>query len=146
MRAQALIELLIITLVITASILITLLNNNFITNRLRINNDELTLINYLNYTSRIYNESMLLIISAECSNNSFFSNNSLFFNESINIIESLNGGKQFILFINNTYEHEVYNNKSSVCLKNARLAMINFNSECGEGVIMYGSWSSDDEC
>ncbi len=146
MRAQALIELLIITLVITASLLITLLNNDFITNRLRINNDELTLINYLNHTSSVYNEKMLLIISAECSNNSFFSNNSLFFNESISVIESLNGGKPFILFINNTYEHEIYNNKSSVCLKNARLATINFKSKCGEGVIMYGSWSSDDEC
>jgi hypothetical protein len=108
----------------------------------RIETEEV-LINYLDY-KLMFNESSLFLMSHSCNNESFFEINSEFFNETKRIIESLNNNKSFILFINiSNSAWKVYNNQESVCLTQAILSRQEFNTPCGKGEIVYGSWKGE---
>lgn len=146
LKAQSsIIELLITCLSISACVTILIINSDSNLNELRIQSIEVegTLINYLKHKPLEYNETISLLIKANCNNQSFYESD-FFNNKTIEVIESLNDNNNFILLINiSDNSWLIHNHQPSVCLKNARLAINEINTPCGQGIITYGSWSGE---
>lgn len=140
---SSLIELLVIAIGVSACLtLLLLFKNNSIESisAASIESEEL-LLNYLNYRFSGYNETMLFLITQQCSNQSFYQD---FISKTRSVIEYLNNNNSFILFINiSNSAWKVYNQQETVCLTEARLSEMVINTPCGTGKIVYGSWTGE---
>ncbi len=141
MRSQtSVVELLLVAVAISASLVMVLVERNSPSSvRIFSVESEETLINFLNYRVPEYNESFSFLIR-KCV--SF--NDSYLFNEGKRVIELLNNNKSFILYINET--NKIYNDVPQVCLKKARLSYFHVMADCGEEIVIYGSWRRGEEC